>query len=236
MVAMTIETDIFKKAIFDAQKLKNYGFKVNQGIFVLEKEFLSHAFRAIIKITSQGEISGDVIEVDTGESYLPLRVNHMSAGYAGMVRAAYEDILCRIKNECCVVSPFVSEQANRLTKYIADKFEQKPDFPWPKYEHYGVFRHADSGKWYALIMEIDKAKLEPEKSGSVEVVNLKIDPNKIPNLVEQKGIYPAYHMNKKSWITVTLDETVHDDLLQDLVNESYFCTTTQKARVKQKTN
>jgi predicted DNA-binding protein (MmcQ/YjbR family) len=36
-----------------------------------------------------------------------------------------------------------------------------------------------------------------------------------------KGYFPAYHMNKKSWLTVLLDGSVNDDELKDLIHLSY---------------
>ncbi len=53
-------------------------------------------------------------------------------------------------------------------------------------------------------------------------INLKCDPEKAIELREQfAGISPGYHMNKKHWITVRLNEDVSDTLLQELINESY---------------
>lgn len=35
------------------------------------------------------------------------------------------------------------------------------------------------------------------RSDSMEIVNLKCEPDLIPNLIRESGIYPAYHMNKQ---------------------------------------
>ena len=35
------------------------------------------------------------------------------------------------------------------------------------------------------------------------------------------AITPAYHMNKKHWNTVTIDGSVDDDLLMELIEDSY---------------
>ena len=34
------------------------------------------------------------------------------------------------------------------------------------------------------------------RSDPMEIVNLKCEPDLIPNLIRESGIYPAYHMNK----------------------------------------
>ena len=50
----------------------------------------------------------------------------------------------------------------------------------------------------------------PDASAAVEIVNLKASPDDIAELTEKPGIYPAYHMNRKNWISVLLDGTVDD--------------------------
>jgi predicted DNA-binding protein (MmcQ/YjbR family) len=55
----------------------------------------------------------------------------------------------------------------------------------------------------------------------VEVINLKLDKEKIPELIKRHGFYPAYHMNKKYWISIVLDNIISDKELLTLVEESY---------------
>ena len=47
----------------------------------------------------------------------------------------------------------------------------------------------------------------------VEIINLKINPADMSRLLTISGIYPSYHMNKKSWISLVLDEQVSDNFL-----------------------
>ncbi|RXJ54139.1 MmcQ/YjbR family DNA-binding protein [Candidatus Marinarcus aquaticus] len=53
-------------------------------------------------------------------------------------------------------------------------------------------------------------------------INLKCDPN---DAIAYRDIYecvnPGYHMNKKHWNTITLDGTIKEEILKDMVNESY---------------
>jgi predicted DNA-binding protein (MmcQ/YjbR family) len=54
-------------------------------------------------------------------------------------------------------------------------------------------------------------------------VNLKCDSNKIIDLQERfSGVLPGYHMNKKHWITVLLNEDVSDALVMEWIRDSYF--------------
>ncbi len=53
-------------------------------------------------------------------------------------------------------------------------------------------------------------------------INLKCDPERSLVLQdEHAAIIPGYHMNKRHWITVTLDGTVPDTLVRELIDHSY---------------
>ncbi|MGF7137931.1 MmcQ/YjbR family DNA-binding protein [Roseimarinus sediminis] len=53
-------------------------------------------------------------------------------------------------------------------------------------------------------------------------INLKCDPEKAIDLRELYAfIVPGYHMNKKHWNTVHIDETVPGILIKELINHSY---------------
>ena len=70
-------------------------------------------------------------------------------------------------------------------------------------------------------MDIPFNKIDKNKSGLIEVINVKINPNDKDNLLKIEGIYEAYHMNKKSWISIVLDDTLSDDLISELIDNSY---------------
>jgi len=65
-------------------------------------------------------------------------------------------------------------------------------------------------------------------------MTLKVDPDRGVELVrEQPAISPGYHTNKRHWITVELDGTVDDDLLRELIEDSYdLVVSTLTARVR----
>ncbi len=53
-------------------------------------------------------------------------------------------------------------------------------------------------------------------------INLKAEPLDVTGLVETyEAIDRGYHMNKKHWITVQLDGSLPDGLLEELVEDSY---------------
>ena len=71
-------------------------------------------------------------------------------------------------------------------------------------------------------MKIDWSKLDVKQEGKIEVLNLKLD--QVSQLLEEAPFYPAYHMNKKYWISIPLDERVEDNHLFELVAKSWALT------------
>jgi len=111
-----------------------------------------------------------------------------------------------------------------LKTYILDTYHAGVDHPWAKYPGYEVFRHPASGKWFALMMDIPKSKLGLPGDEMMDVVNLKCDPVMLGSLLGEPGFFPAYHMNKTSWITAALDGSVEEDKLQFLLERSFDLT------------
>ena len=111
-----------------------------------------------------------------------------------------------------------------LEKYILDTYGVSPEYPWIKYPTFAVFRHGSNDKWFAVIMTIDKRKIGLKSDGQIDVVNLKCDANIVPSMWEQTGIFPAYHMNKEHWLTVTLDGSATENNLKFLLALSYDLT------------
>jgi predicted DNA-binding protein (MmcQ/YjbR family) len=67
-----------------------------------------------------------------------------------------------------------------------------------------------------------EAKIFALVGGERRRVNLKCDPGLAPALREAYvSVVPGYHMNKRHWNTVELDGDVPDDVLGDLIEDSY---------------
>ncbi|MDM8201272.1 MmcQ/YjbR family DNA-binding protein [Allofournierella massiliensis] len=111
-----------------------------------------------------------------------------------------------------------------LKHFILENYNTESDFPWMKHPNYEVFRHSNNQKWFALIMDIPKNKLGLQGSDLLDVVNLKCDTLLIGSLRCEPGFFPAYHMNKDSWITIALDGSVSDDKIKMLLDASYDAT------------
>ena len=87
------------------------------------------------------------------------------------------------------------------------------DYPFGP--EWAVMRHGMGGKSYALIYERNERAC----------INLKAEPVEVTVLSQAyRAIYPGYHMNKKHWLTVELDDSVPEAVLDELIAQSYRLT------------
>jgi len=67
------------------------------------------------------------------------------------------------------------------------------------------------GKMFALLNLADN-----------QSINLKCDPDKAIELREHySAVLPGYHMNKKLWNIVVLDDSIPDSLIREWIDDSY---------------
>jgi len=214
---MSIEEEVFKKYKVDFSKLEKYGFKLIDNNFIYES-ILDSDFKVTITVLDNGNISGKIIDLETNLEYLNFRLTNPGS-YALKIKNEYELLLRDIADKCFIPKLFLFEQSNRIAKYIKDKYQINPEFLWDKTPDCGVFRNKDTNKWFGIIMQIDRSKLMSDE-GLVEVINVKID-DLVDEYVNDKNIFKAYHMNKKSWITIILDESLKDCDIIKLIDKSY---------------
>lgn len=117
---------------------------------------------------------------------------------------------------------YKSAQTLRLLDYVRDNYATEPEFLWARTPDCAVLRNVNSRKWYGIIMVIPASKLGINNDELVEIVNVRFIKGEALDFAENvPGIYPAWHMNKKNWITIVLDNTLSDDQLFGLVDQSF---------------
>lgn len=217
---MTLEEEVFLRSHINFSKLEKYGFIKNDEIYSFSKLFLNDCFKAEITISKEGKVNGKVFDLEVEEEYTSFRVEKNLGEFVNKVRDEYLNILSDIKNKCFEKDYFISSQANRVTKYIQEKYKDNPEFLWEKFPSIGVFRNKNNEKWYGLITNVNRSKLD-EGSGEVEIINVKVEESKMDELIKQEGFYRGYHMNKKSWLSIILDGSIEDKTIFNLVDNSY---------------
>ncbi len=220
---MNIENEIFKRCKIRFDKLNGYGFKKIDDKYVISKNILNNAFRIDVVILNDGSVKGKIFDLEFECEYTNYRASNQQGEFVSKVRSEFINFLNDIKDKCTTSNYFISNQANRIANLIKEEYNDDPEFAWEKSPGFGIFRNPDNDKWYALIMNINKNKIDKENI-EVEIINLKLDEEKIKELLKRKGFYTAYHMNKEKWITIILDDTISDGELMSYIMESHRFT------------
>ena len=224
---MRFEDRFFRRKIPDLEQLKKFGFQERDGDYCCGKELMEGTFRAEIRIGPGGAVRGKLVDMEFGDEFVQIHADSQRGAFVARISEEYGAWLEEIAAACFVPQPFLSPQANRIARQMLEEFGDRPDFPFGKADDAGVFRNPDNRKWYGLIMEVEKGKLkkpgrnreEPSRE-KVEVLNVKVRPETVPELLREDGIYECYHMNKKYWVTVALEEVVADEAIFSLLRES----------------
>lgn len=90
--------------------------------------------------------------------------------------------------------------------YVVNKYGTQAEYLWKKHPNFAVLRHQRNKKWYAILMDVEKAKLGLAGSGKEELLNLKLPSELILILQEDERFLPAYHMNKIHWISLRIEK------------------------------
>ncbi len=216
---MNIEKEIIKKCILDKDKLIPFGFIKEKDNYKYITNIMNNKFRVEIIINANNELIGKIYDIETNEEYTNFRVENLGA-FSNSVKEEYIKILKNIVSNCYISHNFSFNQTNRIVNEIIKKYNVSPEFLWDKYPSYGIFRSKTSNKWFAAILNVDKSKVINNESGEIEIINVKVD-DLVNSYLKEKGIFPAYHMSKKSWITIILDDTCKDEKIMDLIDISY---------------
>ena len=107
-----------------------------------------------------------------------------------------------------------------IFEYVKQKYGTIPEYLWSSSPDSAVLRH-QNGKWYAVIMNVEKSKLGLNGDGTVEIIDVKCDPEMTGMIIQTYGFLPGYHMNKQHWITILLDGTVGESKILDFLDMSY---------------
>ena len=224
MICGKFESEIFGPGELLLNKLEPFGFAKEGGIYIYRAPLSVAGFTAEI-IVKDDNLYGKVIEDDLGEEYGTFR-SDIGTGFAYKVGEAYKRVLEDVAAHCYSYNKRLSKQSNRVISHIETIYHVKAEYPWN--DDSCIFRHEDNRKWFALIMSIEESKLGRPGSKDVDILNLKADPYDISSLTGIPGIYLAYHMNKKHWITVVLNDEVGDDIVFHLIERSHSYTAKPK--------
>ena len=217
---MNIEKEIFKRHNIDKNKLKQYGFKLKNSKYEFETKLEKRDFKAVIVYDK--EFFGKIYDLSTNDEYTNFRLEN-SSGFSAEIREEYINILSDIRDKCSEKQLFQTKQAQNINRYIQEKYSDQPEFLWKNFPTYAIYRSKKNNKWYALIgtVQINKVIHSSKSAEIVEILNVKVDKNNIQEILNQDGVYEAYHMNKKNWVTIIFDKSLKDSEIEKFIDNSY---------------
>lgn len=190
----------------DYEKLKEYGFIIENNEYVFNKQLNDNL---IMKIIINKDINLYIFDKDFNDECLNYELSYLKNMWVNYVND--------IKEKCFILVKYNNKQALEIDNYIKEKYKIDAEFMFSKFPHFGVYKI--NNKWFSMIMDIDYKLIDKNKSGQVYVINLKND--NVENLINEKGFYKAYHMNKKYWITICLDDEVDINKIFSLIDKSF---------------
>lgn len=207
--------EIFDKNIFNSKLAIAYGFSKTGDYYILQSDIDMENFNVIVKI-GKDSFEVNVIELPFSEEYILFNVLDSNGKFVSKIRKKVNELIEDIVN-CCFKS---LDYRKLLLDYVKEKYGTIPEEPWEDNNH-ATIKTSNSKKWYGIFMSIPYKTLGVDKSGKIDVLNVKLNPELIQSLIDKKHFFPAYHMNKKYWITILLDSDMDMDLVKSLIDESF---------------
>lgn len=216
---------LFKRKKLNPQRLISSGFAEQDQQYVRTFPLVAGQFSMTVVVSKAGDVCARLFETDSGEEYILHRVPWAKGAFVGKVRQEYEDILTFISTNGFDPDVFQSDDTREIIRYIHQTYGDEPEFLWPRFPDNAIFRRKDTGKWYGAVLVVSKRKLGLAFDERIEILDLRINPENMEALVDNKRYFPGYHMNKKHWFTICLDGTVSLDEICRHIDESYRLAT-----------
>lgn len=213
-------TYILNSHIFEINKLLTYGFikesdtdTITENIFTYRKDLKKYNLYIQIQIKIGVFLNASVYDKDFNEDYTLYSINGKTT-VTIEVEELMKDIIAKCTKKLNIKEDIVT--------YLEKKYQITSEKPWEKYYEYVTLKTKNSKKWFAVILQVQQKKLDSSKKDNfVDIINIKLNPGKIEALIDNEHYFLAYHMNKKSWITIILDCNTNLEELYELVDESY---------------
>lgn len=248
---MSIESEFFRRMEPIYENLGPYGFERDGDVYTYVTEFQSGAFRAEVTVSEDevsGRVLDTDVGEEYMPLRSPTAIGAFVGQVREDYSAILGDIAEHCFRPLPFASDQANRIARAVRKRYGDDVERTfaedddtgvfRDGPSRKW--YGIvlaiskahLEHLTAEKLARDRGEKLPAESKANRSGApqdkdahpedeIEVLNVKLAPEKIPTLEQEEGFYPCYHMNRKHWITVALDERVPDEVILELLEESH---------------
>ena len=202
---------------FSKEKLLQYGFREEAEKLIYRKEILdSSFFIEIVFVNSQLLI--EVYNIEFDEIYSLFSVDSAVGETVQNIREHVEKLLSSILG--------LAEESGKISSeiidYCNDKYGENHVNPFKKHPDILAYVN-EKNKWYALMSNVEYNKLNKTSNiiTKVKILNVKYPTDNISDIIDNQNIFPAYHMNKKHWISIVLDKNIKLETIKELIDISY---------------
>ena len=121
----------------------------------------------------------------------------------------------------------------RIDAYTKEKFGIEPEILPFSHEDYEIYRHTETGKWFAVFIVKERSEFGLDGDGTAEILSVKIKDLLLTDvLMDKPGYLRGYPSRKWNWVSVVLDGTVPFEDICRLLDESYLTTRTKTCNLK----
>lgn len=199
------------------EQLNGFGFKEESEKLIYRKEILDSSFLIEIVFVNN-QLMVEVYDIEFDEIYSLFSVDTAVGETVQNIREHVENLLSSILGLADE-----SEQINsEVVDYCNNKYGENHVNPFKKHPDILAFVN-EKNKWYALLSDVEYNKLNKNTdiTTKVKILNVKYPTDRILEIIDNKGIFPAYHMNKKHWISIVLDKNIKLETIEELIDISY---------------
>lgn len=211
----------FKDCVLLKDKLITFGFKQFGEEYEYITDILDGLLVMQVKILNNGSLKTKLTDSITKEEYTLHQNSDATGQFVGKVRQEYELILKDIKEKCFEKDVFKKTQTRTVISYIKTKYNSKLEFLWSKFPEAAITRRKDNKKWYAVFLIIPESKLGFSSNQKVEIICLRINLDSRNSLIDCKNYFPGYHMNKKHWCTIILNNSIEINEIYKRIDDSF---------------
>ena len=208
------EIDLKKRKI-NYEKLKSFGFVNN----LYSKNILNDEFKVVIKI-EESKVLSYVIDNTFNDEFTNVDVN-TTGEFIGNIKNNYDEVVNSFINECTLFDFNYHDQVKESISYINNKYNDEIEYLWDSSPDSGIFRNKKNNKWYAAILSVKENRISGDSEDVIFVIDLMYYKDRTYEVIDSNKIYPGYHMNKKSWITIKLDGSVENEFIYKYIDLSY---------------
>lgn len=201
-------------------RLSSFGFVREADGYVYQTAIADGQLKIAVKVLDNGKVKITVYDPDTGDEYV-LHLTDAVGVFVGKVRTDCAEVLRAIADNCFETKVFTSDYAGKIIEHIRQKYQDRPEFLWKKFPSNAVIRRADTRKWYAALLTVKKKSIGLLGDQMIEIIDLRIKPEKIASLIDGCKYFPGYHMNKRHWVTICLDGSVPLEEIYQRIEQSY---------------